>query len=68
VDFLVLGELPEMPDKLADDEVNPQVIEVYAKKRKKYQRYQNLVAHAIKLSVPILNQNRFLTMVGYYKR
>lgn len=68
VDFLVLGNEPKLPDPLPDTEVDPVIIAEYARKKKEYQAYYNLVNEAKALSIPILNQNRFLVMVGYYHR
>jgi hypothetical protein len=30
--------------------------------------YQKLIGEAKTLSIPVLNQNRFLALVGYYQR
>lgn len=68
VDFLVLGEEPAFPSAPAEDEVDPTAIERHAKAMKRYEAYFGLVKQAKELSIPILNQNRFLSMVGYYKR
>jgi len=66
-DFLVLGQEPPLPDE-PRDKTDPVAIENYNKARAKYETYQNLVMEAKRLSIPVLNQNRFLTMVGYYRR
>jgi hypothetical protein len=68
VDFLVLGMEPELPVAPDPDETDPVVLENYKVAREKYLTYQSLVNQARQLSVTILNQNRFLTMVGYYRR
>ena len=68
VDFLILGQEPEFPQAPAEDEVDPTAIERHAKAMKRYEAYFGLVKQAKELSIPILNQNRFLSMVGYYKR
>ncbi len=68
VDFLVLGVEPPLPEVLSETEVDPQVIQTHTAAVKKYEAYQSLVAEATRLSVPILNQNRFLVMIGYYQR
>lgn len=66
-DFLVLGEEPPLPTEPLD-KTDPVTIENYNKAKAKYETYQNLMVEAKKLSIPVLNQNRFLTMVGYYQR
>jgi hypothetical protein len=68
VDFLILGQEPAFPKAPAEDEVDPTAIERHAKAMKRYEAYFGLVKQAKELSIPILNQNRFLSMVGYYKR
>lgn len=67
-DFLVLGQEPDLPAPLAPTEFDPIVLEQHAAQKKKYQEYQDLIAEAKALSIPILNQNRFLALVGYYQR
>ena len=66
-DFLVLGQEPPLPEE-PRDKTDPVTIENYNKAKSKYETYQNLMVQAKKLSIPVLNQNRFLTMVGYYQR
>lgn len=66
-DFLVLGEEPPLPTE-PTNKTDPVTIENYNKAKAKYETYQNLMVEAKKLSIPVLNQNRFLTMVGYYQR
>lgn len=68
VDFLVLGQEPKVPEALRRDVVDPEKIADFAARKKKYEEYQELVKTAKDLSIPILNQNRFLALVGYYKR
>ncbi len=67
-DFLVLGQEPDIPEPLPDNVFDPTVIERHAAKRRKYEAYQTLITQAKALSIPILNQNRFLALVGYYQR
>ncbi|MDB5332669.1 MAG: hypothetical protein JWP03_3820 [Phycisphaerales bacterium] len=63
-DFVVLGKEPSIPS-LGD---SPTAVEIDHKDRaqKALDAYQELKSNAIKLGVPILNQNRFLYFVGYY--
>lgn len=67
-DFLVLGVEPKAPDPLPREEFNAEVIAAHEAAVRKYTAYQNLVAEAKALRIPILNQNRFLALVGYYQR
>ena len=67
-DFLVLGQEPQLPERLPASEFDPVKIERVAAQRRKYETYQGLISEAKALSIPILNQNRFLVLVGYYQR
>lgn len=67
-DFLVLGQEPKLPERLPAKEFDPVKIERFAAQRRKYETYQGLISEAKALSIPILNQNRFLVLVGYYQR
>jgi len=67
-DFLVLGQEPNPPERLPASEFDPVKIERVAAQKRKYKQYQSLIEQAKALSIPILNQNRFLTLVGYYQR
>ena len=68
LDFLVLGAEPKLPDPLPGDETDEQKIKIFTQSKKKYEQYQNLIATARQLAIPILNQNRFLALIGYYRR
>ncbi len=68
VDFLVLGVEPKLPEPLLPNEIDPKVIEEHARSQKRFEQYQSLVGEARRFAIPILNQNRFLTMVGHYER
>lgn len=68
VDYLVLGAEPPAPTPLPPGETNPQKIQEFVQATKDYETYQNLKGDARLMSVPILNQNRFLSLVGFYER
>lgn len=65
IDFLVLGVAPTMPLQPRSDATPPEVMR-YRRERQFYDDYQNLLDRAQKLSIPVLNQNRLLTLIGYY--
>ena len=67
-DFLVLGLEPKQPRKLAPDDTNPERIKEYQAALRKVQLYEDAIKRARDLSIPILNQNRFLGLTGYYRR
>jgi len=67
-DYLVLGEEPMLPDPLEPGVIDPVRIAEHAAQQRKFERYQDLRARAAAMQIPILNQNRFLHLVGYYTR
>lgn len=67
VDFLVLGERPELPAPLPDDVIDPRVIAEHRRQMQAYETYTELEAAAKQLSIPVLNQNRFYALVGLYE-
>lgn len=68
-DFLVVGEDPAAPAELTEEEQGDDAAQ---KKRtlaqEKYDRFNRLNAEAQALGIPVLNQNRFLALIGYYQR
>jgi hypothetical protein len=67
-DFLVLGMQPDFPEPLDDLETRPEVIAEHAQRMRDYQNYQNLIGRANEMKIPVLNQTRFLVLVGYFQR
>jgi hypothetical protein len=67
VDYLVLGIEPELPAPLKDI-IDPVEIERHRELTELFNNYQRLVGQAQALRIPILNQNRFLALVGYHER
>lgn len=68
VDFLVLGAEPPLPEPLPPNEIDPVKIAEAEQARRNFETYQQLIGQASDLNIPILNQNRFLDLVGYYQR
>jgi len=66
-DYLVLGVEPELPSR-PEDELDLIKMKEYRTQLENYQAYQDLIAKANELGVPVLNQNRFLDLVGYFER
>ncbi len=66
-DFLVMGKEPVVPntpkDQLDTDPVKKFEYENALKAQKAYDEIRN---KAIELQIPVLNQNRFLYMIGYW--
>ena len=67
-DFLILGQEPKPPEPLKQGDLDPTHIQVHEEEARRYKQYQDLKANAKALAVPILNQNRFLALVGHYQR
>lgn len=63
-DFLVAGTRPASPVVTGEDQATPG--SVADERIKKQQAYDDTVAEAKRSTVPILNANRFLAMIGYY--
>lgn len=63
VDFLVLGEKPILPPKPSDG--SPfEVLQQFVKLQTEVAKYDEFYKSAQSTSVPILNQNRFMTLIG----
>jgi hypothetical protein len=63
-DFVVMGAEPQLPAGL--DPNNPQDQMRRLRYQQELAQYQAQVVAATQLSVPIMNQNRFLYFIGYY--
>lgn len=68
VDFLILGSEPPLPEALPPGVIDPVRIAQNVEAQRNYETYQQLVGEARDMGIPILNQNRFLALVGYYQR
>lgn len=68
VDYLVLGKLPAPPQPLAANEIDPVKIQAFVNAQREFETYRSLEQQAREFKIPILNQNRFLSVVGYYTR
>ncbi len=62
-DFLVLGDRPKLPIQPGFDAPLP-VQQLYITKQQEVERYDALFARATQASIPVLNQNRLLTLTG----
>ena len=66
-DFLVLGMEPDLPQQVTPTDT-PEDIQRKIRQKKEFEEYNSLVKIAQNLSIPVLNQNRFLGLIGYYDR
>ncbi|MEQ8769089.1 MAG: hypothetical protein RIB60_01115 [Phycisphaerales bacterium] len=65
IDFLVLGERPDLPPEPDPDEPLPVVLE-FTRLRNVIETYDELLATAQATAVPVLNENRLRTLIGDY--
>ena len=69
VDYVVLGPEPAEPRGLTADELSdPAALVQQRRDRQLYDAYQEILRQAVAAGIPVLNQNRFLDLVGYYNR
>ena len=66
-DYLVLGVEPEFPERPADELDLIQMRE-FRVQMENFQNYQDVLGQAQQLGIPVLNQSRFLDLVGYFER
>jgi hypothetical protein len=67
-DFVVIGKEPELPKPVAPGETRPEVIRDSIQAKAKWDAYIRVINEARTLSIPVVNQNRFLALIGYYQR
>ncbi|MFN3168371.1 MAG: hypothetical protein ACE37H_15035 [Phycisphaeraceae bacterium] len=69
LDYVILGEKPVLgspPDQSGD--FNPEAIAAYQAKKAQVDAYFSISEAAKQMRIPVLNQNRFLELSGYYER
>lgn len=65
VDFVVVGREPQMPQDLAPGQRDAVRIQEQLSQQEEWERYHRIVDAAASLSIPVLNENRFLALVGH---
>jgi len=65
-DFIVMGIEPAVPVLGEEDKDDPLKVREHQEAVQARERYLNIRDSATRLSIPILNQNRFLYYVGYF--
>lgn len=68
INYIVLGDKPELPEKPSEVDFDPVKIAEYQAKLAANEAYFRIVDEAKILRIPVLNQERFLDLVGYYER
>jgi outer membrane murein-binding lipoprotein Lpp len=66
-DYGVMGMEPELPARPAPD-ADPITEQQYNKKKAAYDEYKQQLAQLRSYTIPVLNQNRFLSLIGYYEQ
>lgn len=66
-DFVVLGAEPQIPTLTREEREDPVQKAIYDKAVAEAEAYSNISAKARDYRIPILNQNRFLYMIGYFE-
>ena len=66
-DFVVLGVEPVIPVLSKEEKEDPIQKAIYDKALAESEAYNNISAKAREYRIPILNQNRFLYLTGYYE-
>jgi hypothetical protein len=67
-DFVVLGKEPEIPVFDAEERDNPFNQKRLLEAQQELDAYLNVLKAATDMRIPVLNQNRFLYLVGYYNQ
>jgi len=65
VDFLVLGVEPSKPGPLPPNP-SPVLVRQHVEQTRGFNQYRDYIAQAGNISIPVLNQNRLFTLIGYY--
>jgi hypothetical protein len=65
-DFVVLGKEPVLPSFSKEDLQDPFNAKKLADAQTALDQYMNVKKQAVDLHIPVLNQNRFLYLIGYY--
>jgi hypothetical protein len=67
LDFLVLGEEPQLPPPLPTNATEAQIADT-ARKRAAWDLYRDLFRQASEAQIPVLNANRFFILIGHTDR
>ena len=68
INYVVLGDKPDLPEEPGPDVFDPVIIAEYQAKLAANQTYFQILDDAKILRIPVLSQERFLDLVGYYVR
>jgi hypothetical protein len=65
-DFVVIGAEPNVPQLSDEEKRDPIALQRASAAQQEFEQYQAAIKRAQELHVPILNQNRFLYLIGAY--
>lgn len=65
VDFVVVGQEPSMPNELPPGERDAVRIQESIQAEEAWEEYNRIVDAANDLGIPVLNENRFLALIGH---
>lgn len=68
INYVILGDKPEPPEKPSDVDFDPVKIAEYQAKLAATEAYFRIIEEAKLMRIPVLSQDRFLDLVGYYQR
>lgn len=67
-DFLVIGAEPQIPDFTEEQRRDPVNARALFEAQRRLDEYNGVLKRAQELSIPVLNQNRFLYYIGYFEQ
>jgi esterase/lipase len=67
-DFVVMGKVPQIPEFTPEEAENPENAFRIKQAQDELAAYDEVLAKAQSMNIPILNQNRFLYFTGYYEQ
>lgn len=67
-DFLVIGAEPQIPDFTEEQRRDPVNAKLLIDAQAELDAYNEVLRRAQELSIPVLNQNRFLYFIGYFEQ
>lgn len=65
-DFVVVGKEPEVPPLTKEERDDPIRAKQFEEASKELKDYNDLLARATDLHIPVMNQNRFMYYIGYF--
>lgn len=64
-DFVVIGREPAAPENVSSGDRDPERIRRSIEAREQWEQYNRILQEAKTFSIPVLNHNRFLALIGH---